>query len=148
MRTPLYGVTVKLVETAAEMDAVKAIRFRVFADEQGVPPEEEMDEADATALHVLALLGILPVGTGRLLTLPQGEGQIGRMAVDQPHRRSGVGSLIMCRLEEEARRLDLTQAVLHAQTYVKAFYAGQGYVEEGQVFMEAGIEHVSMRKRL
>ena len=142
------GVIVKLVESTAEMEAVKAIRFRVFVDEQGVPPEEEMDEADATALHVLALLGSLPVGTGRLVTLPQGEGQIGRMAVYQPHRRAEVGSLILRRLEEEARRLGLTQAVLHAQTYIKAFYARQGYTEEGEVFMEAGIEHVSMRKRL
>ena len=143
-----HPVTVKLVESAAEMEAAKAIRFRVFVYEQGVPAEEEMDEADATALHVLALLGPLPVGTGRLVALPHGEARIGRMAVDLPHRRAGVGGLIMQRLEQEARLLGLTQATLHAQTYVKAFYALLGYAEEGEVFMEAGIEHVSMRKGL
>ena len=144
----MEAVTVKLVETASEMEAAKAIRIRVFVHEQGVPMEEEMDEADADAVHALALMGTLPVGTGRLVILPDGEGQIGRMAVDLPHRRAGVGGLIMERLEEEARRLGLAEAILHAQTYVKDFYARQGYVEEGDLFMDAGIEHVLMRKRL
>ena len=144
----MEAVTVKLVETTSEMEAAKAIRIRVFVHEQAVPIEEEMDEADADAIHALALLGTLPVGTGRLLTLPNGEAQIGRMAVDLPHRRAGVGARIMGKLEEEARRLGLAQAVLHAQTYVRDFYARQGYAEEGGVFMEAGIEHVQMRKAL
>ncbi len=144
----MEAVTVKLVETASEMEAAKAIRIRVFVHEQAVPIEEELDEADADAIHALALLGTLPVGTGRLLTLPNGEAQIGRMAVDLPHRRAGVGTLIMEKLEEEARRLGLAQAVLHAQTYVRDFYARQGYTEEGDLFMEAGIEHISMRKAL
>ena len=130
------------------MEAAKAIRIRVFVHEQGVPMEEEMDEADADAVHALALLGTLPVGTGRLLTLPNGEAQIGRMAVDVPHRRAGVGGLIMERLEQEARRLGLAEAILHAQTYVKDFYTRHGYAAEGDLFMEAGIEHVLMRKRL
>ena len=144
----MESVTVKLVETAPEMEAAKAIRIRVFVHEQGVPMEEEMDDADADAVHALALLGTLPVGTGRLLSLPNGEAQIGRMAVDVPHRRAGVGGLIMERLEQEARRLGLAEAILHAQTYVKDFYARHGYAEEGDLFMEAGIEHVLMRKTL
>ena len=142
------SVTVKLVETASEMEAAKAIRIRVFVHEQDVPIEEEMDDADGDAVHALALLGSLPVGTGRLVILSSGEAQIGRMAVDRPHRRAGVGTLIMEFLEQESRRLGLAQAILHAQTYVKDFYGRQGYVEEGEVFMEAGIEHVQMRKAL
>jgi predicted GNAT family N-acyltransferase len=144
----LDSVTVKLVETVSEMEAAKAIRIRVFVHEQDVPIEEEMDDADGDAVHALALLGSLPVGTGRLVILSSGEAQIGRMAVDRPHRRAGVGTLIMEFLEQESRRLGLAQAILHAQTYVKDFYGRQGYVEEGDLFMEAGIEHISMRKRL
>ena len=130
------------------MEAAKAIRIRVFVHEQDVPIEEEMDDADGDAVHALALLGSLPVGTGRLVILSSGEAQIGRMAVDRPHRRAGVGTLIMEFLERESRRLGLAQAILHAQTYVKDFYGRQGYVEEGELFMEAGIEHVQMRKAL
>ena len=144
----MVRVSIKLVETPADMEAAIAVRFRVFVDEQGVSPEEERDHADATALHVLAVLDGTTVGTGRLLGLPSGEAHIGRMAVDQPHRRTGVGSLILGRLEQEARRLGLSSSILHAQTYVKAFYAAHGYREEGEVFIEAGIEHILMRKIL
>ena len=138
----------KLVGSPQEMEAAMAIRFRVFVDEQGVSPEEERDEADATALHVLALRDGVAIGTGRLLGLPSGEGQIGRMAVEQDRRRAGVGSMILARLEEEARCMGLSQVILHAQTYVKVFYTSHGYVEEGEVFLEAGIEHIQMRKTL
>ena len=141
-------MVVKVVQGQVEMDAAIAIRFRVFVDEQGVPPEEEQDALDASALHVIALAKGTPIGTGRLVHAAPGDGQIGRMAVDRHWRRQGVGSMILGYLEEEARRLGIRQAVLHAQTYVKAFYSAHGYREEGEVFMDAGIEHVLMRKKL
>ena len=68
------------------------------------------------------------------------------MAVDRPHRRGGVGGLILRFLEEEAKAQGATEFVLHAQEYVKSFYAAHGYAEHGDTFMEAGILHVEMRK--
>ena len=38
--------------------------------------------------------------------------------------------------------------VLHAQTQAQGFYAANGYEPEGELFMEAGIEHVRMSKDL
>ena len=38
--------------------------------------------------------------------------------------------------------------VLHAQTQARGFYAANGYEPEGELFMEAGIEHVRMTKPL
>jgi predicted GNAT family N-acyltransferase len=38
--------------------------------------------------------------------------------------------------------------VLHAQEYVKSFYASHGYVEHGEVFLEVNIPHIEMRKEL
>jgi len=144
----LQEITVKLVATQEELDTAMAIRYRVFVQEQGVPPEEEMDEADATATHVLALLDGRAVGTGRVVRLPSGEAKIGRMAVEQEWRRRGVGSSLLTFVEEQALLQGMARAVLDAQTYVKAFYANHGYRDEGEVFMEAGIEHVRMSKLL
>ena len=70
------------------------------------------------------------------------------MAVDMAWRRRGIGSRILRILEEEEARRGMAEAVLHAQTYVKDFYAAHGYVEDGEPFEEAGIEHIMMRKRL
>ena len=141
----MSNITVKLVETEADMEAAVGIRFRVFVDEQSVPPEIELDEYDAVATHALALLDGVAIGTGRAIV--EGDSaRIGRMAVDRQHRRSGVGGLVLRFLEDEAREQGATEFVLHAQEYVKAFYAAHGYEEHGDTFMEAGILHVEMRK--
>ena len=38
--------------------------------------------------------------------------------------------------------------VLHAQIRAEPFYAANGYAPEGEWFMDAGIEHIAMRKAL
>jgi predicted GNAT family N-acyltransferase len=144
----MSGVLVKRVESEAEMEAAIGVRFRVFVSEQAVPPEEELDEADATATHAVALSGSETIGTGRLLHQDDTTAVIGRMAVDLEFRRKGVGGQILLFLEEEARSQGYRSSVLHAQEYVKSFYASHGYVEHGEVFMEVGIPHVEMRKGL
>ena len=148
------GFTVKVVETERELEAAIAVRFRVFVAEQAIPPEEELDEADATATHAIALHDNRVVGTGRLLREePTGSDNppgalIGRMAVDKEWRRHGVGGLILVHLEEVARSRGMTRSTLHAQEYVKGFYASHGYVEHGEVFLEVEIPHIEMRKEL
>ena len=79
-----------------EFAAAAAIRFRVFVDEQGTPADEEVDEHDAAAWHVLAVDAAgNPCGTGRLFAEDAGTARIGRMAVARDHRRNGCGTAIM-----------------------------------------------------
>ena len=141
----MNNIIVKLVETEQDMEAAVGIRFRVFVDEQSVPPEIELDEYDAVATHAIALLDGVAIGTGRAI-VEGGSARIGRMAVEREHRRSGVGGLVLRFLEDETRQQGAEEFVLHAQDYVKAFYAGHGYAEHGDTFMEAGILHIEMRK--
>lgn len=140
------NITIALVETEAELEAAIAVRFRVFVDEQQIPAEIEIDADDARCLHALARDGGQAVGTGRLLLYDDGLARIGRMAVDREWRRNGVGGRILQRLEEAARAQGATEFVLHAQEYVKAFYAAHGYTEHGLPFTEAGLPHIEMRK--
>ena len=142
------GIVVKLVETEEEMEAAIGIRFRVFVAEQSVPVEEELDDADATATHCIALRQGQVVGTGRLVQSGGDSIHIGRMAVDLPWRRQGVGSQILRFLEEEAKTQGMQRCILHAQEYVKGFYAAHGYQVHGEVFLEVDIPHVEMRKQL
>ena len=141
-------VVVKLVETEQELEGAIGVRFRVFVAEQSVPPEEELDEADATATHAVAISQDKVIGTGRLIVRDESTAIIGRMAVDLEWRRHGVGGRILTFLEQEAHSRGLREAHLHAQEYVKSFYASHGYAEHGDVFLEVGIPHVEMRKGL
>ena len=70
------------------------------------------------------------------------------MAVDREWRRRGVGGQILLYLEDLARTRGMTLTVLHAQEYVKAFYATRGYQQHGEVFLEVDIPHVEMWKDL
>ena len=144
----MEGLVVKLVENEDEFEGAIAVRFRVFVAEQAIPPEEELDEDDATAVHAVALVHRQVVGTGRLVSRDDGDGQVGRMAVDRPRRQQGVGGRILIFLEDEARSLGMARCVLHAQEYVKGFYAARGYQEYGESFLEVNIPHVEMHKEL
>ncbi|TAM90851.1 MAG: GNAT family N-acetyltransferase [Candidimonas sp.] len=126
---------------SARRDAT-AIRAEVFVREQHVPRELELDARDADSIHALAYDGILAIGTGRLLP----DAHIGRMAVRKPYRRRGVGSLLLEALLAEARRRGDGEVVLAAQLHAIPFYRRHGFVAEGAVFLDAGIEHITMRQ--
>jgi predicted GNAT family N-acyltransferase len=144
-------IVVKLVETPAELAGAFSLRIRVFVGEQGVPADIELDDADTDpdTVHAVALHNSVVIATGRLLPDVDGKGpHIGRMAVEQEWRRGGVGGKVLAFLEEQGRALGFRQITLHAQEYVKSFYAGQGYREVGEMFLEVDIPHREMVKEL
>ena len=125
------------------------LRTAVFVQEQGVPPEIEMDALDSVAVHAVALnrLGHA-IATGRLLPAEHGEGRIGRMAVARPLRGQRWGRLLLDALVQAARERGDASVLLHAQCHAEGFYRRAGFVPEGEVFEEAGIAHIAMRQRL
>lgn len=127
----------------AEPEAA-TIRFVVFVEEQKVPVEMELDEHDANCLHVIARDAGRAVGTGRLLP----DGHIGRMAVLRDARGIGVGAAMLAVLVESARTHGDKEVVLSAQSHAIGFYRKQGFVEEGPEYLDAGIPHRTMRRRL
>jgi predicted GNAT family N-acyltransferase len=144
-------ITVKLVETAADLEGAIAVRMRVFVGEQGIPADVEVDDADTApdTVHAVALRDGVVIGTGRLLPDVDDRGpHIGRMAVEQQWRRYGVGGQVLDFLEAHARSLGFAQITLHAQEYVKSFYAAHGYREVGEMFLEVDIPHREMVKDL
>jgi predicted GNAT family N-acyltransferase len=141
--TPRYSI--REVSWEEEGARLRAIRSEVFVREQGVPEALEWDGLDASCRHVVAETAAGDaIGTGRLLP----DGHIGRMAVVRDWRRAGVGSALLARLVAMARGRGDRLVVLHAQSYVTAFYRRAGFEPAGDEFMEAGIPHVRMRKCL
>ena len=129
-------------------ERAQTIRTRVFIEEQNIPAEMEWDAADAQAVHALALNRFgLPLATGRLLQHAPGVGRIGRMAVSQSVRGSGIGRNVLDALTAAARQRGDHEIVLHAQTSAQAFYARAGFSARGAVFEEAGIAHIEMTRR-
>jgi predicted GNAT family N-acyltransferase len=140
-------LTVRPARDAAEVEAAMYLRVRVFCDEQGVSREEELDGLDEEALQILALDESGVIATCRLRDLGA-EWKLERMAVEARVRGLGVGARLLAGAEDEARARGAEQMVLHAQIRAEPFYAANGYAPEGEWFMDAGIEHIAMRKRL
>jgi len=139
------GFAVREVEWGSARELLRAVRRAVFVEEQHVPEELEWDDEDARSRHVVAVASDgSPVGTGRLLR----DGHIGRMAVLKPWRGRGVGSAMMESLVRLARQAGHDALVLHAQTHAAGFYGRHGFVAQGEEFMEAGIPHVLMVRKL
>src|SRR5487761_822932 len=147
---------VRLAQAEGDRDAVFAVRYQVFVEEQSVPEELEYDELDLTADHFLALLGGAPAGAGRLVitgSLPdarpgqgtEATGILGRLAVGKAARGMGVGKLLVHAIEQRAAERGLSAVELHAQAHARGFYQQLGYAAYGASFSEAGIEHISMR---
>ena len=127
----------------------QAIRTQVFIDEQQIPAEMEWDAADADCVHAVAYNRFgLPLATGRLLEHVPGTAKIGRMAVLQALRGSGVGRAVLEALMAAARQRGDREVLLHAQTSAEAFYQRSGFMARGPRFDEAGIAHVEMVRAL
>ena len=143
-----------------DLAAVFALRHDVFVLGQDVPEELERDELDAGADHAVALLDGVVVGTGRLVDgridddscfVPGSEGTvgtIGRMAVADAARGTGIGRALLDLLVARAAERGLPAVELHAQVHARGFYERAGFAPFGEVYLEAGIEHLGMRRAL
>ena len=141
-------IKVIAIDSPADMERAWAIRRRVFIEEQNVPEEIEMDDDDSHALHALAILDGVAIGCGRMLEHDSAEVKIGRMAVLQEFRKTGVGAQILRFLVDLARERGCRKAILHAQVAAEGFYRKEGFNRVGGVFDEAGIAHRKMERDL
>ena len=122
-----------------------SLRTEVFVEEQGVSQALEWDEDDARSVHaVLRNRMGLPVATGRLLPAVEGVSKIGRMAVKRKLRGLKLGDHVLTGLLNAARQRGDREVVLHAQCTAENFYQRQGFIRRGDVFQEAGMDHVEM----
>ena len=88
----------------------------------------------------MAFVDEVPIGTGRIL----GDGHIGRIAVLEKHRGLGIGKLIMKELIKWAQEMSLEKVWLSSQWHAHSFYLDLGFVCVGEIYKEAGIDHIKM----
>ena len=130
-----------------EVAAALALRSRVFCEEQGVSFEADQDGRDPEATHIVAIDDGSVIGTCRLLFRGQ-VARLGRLAVERDRRGDGIAAAILREADRVAVAAGAKTIALHAQTYALALYETAGYRGHGPTFVEEGIEHVAMEKRL
>lgn len=144
----MSNLVIKVAKIPEDFPAIAAIRKSVFQEEQGVDPALEFDGKDETSDHLIAYLDNKAVGTTRIRYLNEKIAKIERLAVLSTARGQGIGQKIMENALLFIASKNIEEIVIHSQEYVKNLYLKLGFLEEGEIFEEAGIPHVKMRKTL
>lgn len=140
------------VTAREQLEDCFSIRIKVFVEEQKVPRDLEMDEYDVSpdaCRHILLKDGDKPAATGRWKVYEEGTAKLQRIAVLKEYRSSGIGKILVLALEDDARKAGMDTVILDGQCTAEGFYKRLGYTTvPGEPFLDAGILHVRMTKKL
>ena len=142
---------IKILETKEELNLGFALRIEVFVKEQNVPIELELDDKDNSVdpIHIGYFLGNILVGVARLIDMDKDVIHIGRVAIDKDYRGKGIGRKLIVGCENIAKQILKKEVIieLSAQIQAEKFYESLGYNRvNDMIYLDAGIEHVDMRK--
>jgi predicted GNAT family N-acyltransferase len=140
---------VKVINPGEDYSETMKVRYPVFVEEQGVPLENEADEYDKSAYHIVFsdLLNGVPVACGRIYFLGN-SAKLGRVAVLKEYRRKGLATEICSKLIALAVSHKAENVIIHAQTYIAGLYEKIGFIREGGEFSEENIPHVKMTLKI
>jgi predicted GNAT family N-acyltransferase len=111
-----------------------------------IPLKDNLEEASIHLMGVTSEGKIL--ACGRLHLNTSEEAQIRYMGVSEDLRRSGIGSKMIEKLEEEAINQGANQVMLNARENAVAFYKSLGYFEVGPYESDIQIPHTRMEKQI
>jgi len=133
---------IKQVTWQTHSASLKKVREDVFIKEQHVPVALEWDGMDETAQHLLAVSETgQAIGCARLT----GDGSIGRMAVLESWRGSGVGRALLTKAICLYQQQGIKRITLSAQVHAIPFYEKCGFEGCSKPYLDAGILHIDMR---
>ena len=111
-----------------------------------IPLKDNLEEA---SIH---LMGVTSEGKiiacGRLHLNTSYEAQIRYMGVSEDLRRSGIGSKMLKKLEDDAIKQGANQIMLNARENAVPFYKSLGYFEVGPYESDIQIPHTRMEKKI
>lgn len=132
--------------TLTELYNIMRVRQEVFVVEQNCP-FVDADGEDIGAYHLSGFVNgglaaysrIIP--PGQIYTEPS----IGREITAGKYRTQGYGKLLMEQSIYELENLyGKTSIRIGAQLYLKKFYGNFGFVQQGEVYILDGIDHIEM----
>lgn len=134
-----------------ELYKILQLRNEVFVVEQNCA-YQDCDGKDLKAYHLAGWENGTLVAYSRLL--PKGvsypdAASIGRVLTSPLYRRQNSGRQLMVNSIENIHRLfGEVPIMIGAQLYLKIFYESFSFVQTGAVYLEDGIEHITMKKEV
>jgi ElaA protein len=131
-----------------ELQAIYRARQQVFAIEQQCI-YQDVDGADAVSFHLAAWgdEASMPLAYARVVQpgIKYAEPSIGRVLTSDAARGTGLGRELVRRAIHYCREVYPDQGIrISAQSRLERFYAGFGFVAQGERYLEDGILHTEM----
>lgn len=139
---------IKIINNVTMLEQAFLIRKKVFVDEQNVPLAEEIDEFEEMATHFLVFSdNNIPIATSRMRNVA-GKAKIERVCVLAEYRKFHIGKKLMEFMEKLAIENNFKVIILCAQIQALNFYKSLGYQVCSVPFLDAGIKHLKMEKKI
>jgi predicted GNAT family N-acyltransferase len=137
-------------ETEEQLRKYYNLRFEILRKPWDQPRSSTKDEWENNSIHVLMLdEQDEAIAVGRLQLNSNDEGQIRSMAVRDDLQGNGLGSQIICYIEQKAKEKNLKHILLDARINAVKFYENHGYKVVGDSYLLFGvIPHFRMKKEM
>mgnify|MGYP000989180430 FL=1 len=149
---------IKILNNEKDLKSGFALRKEVFVKEQNVSLEIEIDEKDylSSTVHIGYYNNEKLVGVARITDLDTNVIHIRRIAIAKSHRGLGLGTKLISACESVITLITSKSTVpapftieLSSQLHAEKFYEKLGYMRANDtVYLEAGIQHIDMKKTI
>lgn len=126
------------------------LRYRILLQPLGLKFLDSYREDEANFLHI----GCIENSTGELIgglilaPIDNEEIRVMQVAVDVVHQGEGIGRKLIEYAESVAKDIGYSRIVMHAMLSVVGFYEKLGFIQDGDLFEERGINFIRMVKEL
>jgi GNAT superfamily N-acetyltransferase len=140
---------VQIANTQNVINQIIDLRYIVLREPWHKPKETATDDLELSSVNAYIEENDEIIACGRLQDNGLGIGQIRFMAVHPNYQSKGLGKLIVTKLEDEAKKLNLITIELQARENAVEFYKSQGYfIKETSFKLWDIIQHYLMAKEI
>ena len=135
--------------SGTELYAIMRVRQEVFIVEQNCP-YLDADGKDIYCQHLIGYADGEIAAYARIVPphVSYNEPSIGRVITTAKFRTGGYGKLLMQKaITETINAYGAVDIRIGAQLYLKKFYESFGFIQQGDVYDEDGIDHIIMLRR-
>ena len=142
-------ITYKSPTTDNEFKKYFSFRWEMLRKPLDLLPGSEQDEFEESSFHIAAYDDSKIIGVGRLHIEPDHSARIRYMAVHKDYQKQGIGSRILEKLEQFAKKNHVHICWLYARENAINFYMNNGFKIKGKSKSELlGLNHERMEKQL
>ena len=135
--------------SGTELYNLMRVRQEVFIVEQNCP-YLDADGKDIYCQHLIGYVDGEVAAYARIVPphVSYNEPSIGRVITTAKYRTGGYGKLLMQKaITETINTYGAVDIRIGAQLYLKKFYESFGFLQQGDVYDEDGIDHIIMLRR-